>query len=93
LADYADKTNDGTKLAKRTRQLVAQVEEDAESLMEREKFEGAFKVIHNALNGIEKQVKPRIEAKIQDGIDTMSLHVVYESLFRLNSTMAQVYHD
>jgi hypothetical protein len=93
LADYVDKTNDGVKLGKRTRMFVAQVEEDAESLIDREKFEGAFKVIHNAISGIEKQVKPRLEDKIQSGAESMSLHVVFESLFRLNSAMAQVYHD
>jgi hypothetical protein len=59
--------------------------------MEREKFEGAFKVLHNAISGLEKQVKPRVENKLPS--ETMPLHVIYESLFKLNGTMAQVYHD
>jgi hypothetical protein len=86
LADYVDKTNDGSKLMKRTRQFVNQCDEDAESLMERGKFEGAFKVLHNAISAIEKQLKPRVENKLPS--ETMQLHVVYESLFKLNGTMA-----
>jgi hypothetical protein len=91
LADYVDKTNDGEKLAKRTRQFISQVDEDAMNLLDREKFEGAFKVLHNAISGLEKQVGPRVQAKHSDS--TMGPHVVFEGLFKLNSIMAQVYHD
>jgi len=75
LAELAERSSDGKKLAKNIRKFVHEADEDALDLIEREEYEAAFKVMHTALNFIKVQFQPP---------GSFERHVIPELLFKLN---------